>query len=71
MSIETINYLLAKYYEILTSTQYLYQNELKEPSVYLTEEVDLKIRYKIEIQLLERLIEKLEELKDSLNEFSF
>lgn len=70
MSIETINYLLSKYYEALSSTQFLYQNELTNPSTYKIEEIEPKIRYKAEIDLLKRLIDELEKLKDSLRNFN-
>lgn len=72
MSIETINYLLAKYYETLTNTQYLYQEETNNPSTYSMENEDAvspKQRYRIEINLLKSIINELEELKDKLKDF--
>lgn len=69
MNIESINFLLTKYYAYLSSTQYLYQNELKEPSTYPEGKVQPLIKYKVEIEYLEMLIKELEELKDSLERF--
>ena len=70
MSIDTINYLLSKYYDSLTSMQLLYQNELENPSSYPDDSVEPKIRYKVEIDLMKKLIEQLEKLKDNLESFN-
>jgi len=70
MSIDTINYLLSKYYESLTNLQYFYQNELVNPSVYTSGEIEPKIRYQAEINLMKKLIDQLEELKSNLEDFN-
>lgn len=67
MSIDTINYLLSKYYEGLTEREYLYRQELENPSCYT--DIEPKVKYKVEINLLKKLIEDLEELRDSLQKF--
>lgn len=69
MSIDTINYLLSKYYDTLSNTQYLYQNELENPGNCVGE-IEPKIKYQIEIDLMKRIIEQLEELKSNLESFS-
>lgn len=69
MSIDTINYLLAKYYDSLTSIQYLYQDEIEKPSNYPAGSIKPITRYKVEINLMKRLIEELEELKRNLEKF--
>lgn len=69
MSIDTLNYILSKYYESLTATQYLYQNEIKNPSEYVYENEDItspRTKYKIEIDMYQRLIDSIEELRDNL-----